>query len=128
MILSFKQPILTGRYLIVVAPALALAGAIAITSLWQARRPLAVLAFAVVMVGAGLRVEHWYRLDTENWRGAVAYVNGQRTPADDVVVAPVYALHGLRFYDGSTEVRYRRIRRRTFIYLWGYDRADRANP
>jgi len=41
-------------------------------------------------------------------------------------VAPVYALHGLRFYDGSTEVRYRPIRRRTFIYLWGYNRADRA--
>jgi hypothetical protein len=126
LILSFHQPILTARYLIVVAPALALAGAITITSLWQARRSLAVLALAAVIVAAGLRIVHWYGRDTENWRAAVAYVNSERAPTDDVIVAPVYALHGLRFYDGSTEVRYRPIRRRTFIYLWGYNRADRA--
>jgi mannosyltransferase len=126
LILSFRQPILNGRYLIVVAPALALAGAIAITSLWQARRSLAVLVLAAVIVAAGLRIVHWYELDTENWRAAVAYVNSERASTDDVVVAPVSALHGLRYYDGSTEVRYRPIRRRTFIYLWGYDRADRA--
>ena len=78
---------------------------------------------AVLAVSA-VRTVQWYGQGDEDWRAAVAYVDRQRGANDDVAVTPSWALPGFRFYDGSTEISYAPIRRRTFVVALGYSRAD----
>jgi mannosyltransferase len=104
VLVSFIQPIFTDRYLIVATPGISLAAALAIVALWRVRQAAALVLLAGVLALSLARIGHWYGRNTEDWRAAVAYVQQKRRPSDDVVVAPTWALFGLRFYDGSTEI------------------------
>jgi mannosyltransferase len=98
------QPILVQRYAIVVTPALALAGAVAIVALTRLRRTAAIVALTAVVALSALQISRWYRSETENWRAAVGYAeiaHGGRLP---IVVAPAYAVEGFRFYAPTTPI------------------------
>ena len=125
-LVSLHQPILADRYLIVVAPGLALAAAVTVSALARRRRALGVVALAAVVAVAGVRIVQWYTLRPEDWRAATTHLEAVRTPVDDLIVAPAYAVHGLRFYDRSVAVTRPPVRRRTFVLLWGDGREERA--
>jgi hypothetical protein len=119
IVVSFLQPILVARYAIVITPGLALAAAVPFTTLWRRWPAVALLGLVAVLAGSAIQIGHWYGEQREDWRSAVAYVARERGPEDDTIVVPVTRLEGLRFYDGATDVSYRPVRRRTFIYVWG---------
>ena len=117
LLVSTAHPILLSRYAIVIAPALALAGAVAIAALAQARRELAVGALALLIAISGYRIVEWYRSVPEDWRGAVAFIAGERGPSDAVVVTPSWALAAYRYYDPITAVEESAAGRRAFVVV-----------
>ncbi len=86
--ISLFKPLFTDRYLIVVLPALSLAGALVVTS---GGRPAAVAATVVVLVVALQRVGDWYTGFVEqDWRAAAALVERRAAPPDTIVVQPAW--------------------------------------
>ena len=108
LVVSLARPVFLDRYLVVAAPAFALLGGVALTSVGRYARPVLVAVVAVATL-AGLA--QWYSLGTggnwrgEDWRSAVAYVRARTTA--DVVVIPWWAhdaadYYGARAVDTST--------------------------
>ena len=98
---SVVKPILLGRYLIVTAPALALLGAVTITAI--RKRAVAYLLLAATLAIGAYRTVDWYRAPSvEGWRDAVAYVEGEREPGDQVFVEPREDDEPYRYYSGRS--------------------------
>jgi mannosyltransferase len=93
---SYFKPMLVDRYLIVSAPALALAAAYAATRL--GRRAGAAALVVLVLVSL-THVRHWYdSLVEQDWRGAVRYVEREKGPADPIHVHPSFLTAPVDFY------------------------------
>jgi len=86
--ISYFKPMLVDRYLIVTAPALALAASYAIARLGR----LAGAAALVVLVAVGLvHVRDWYHSPIpEDWRGAVAHATVVGHPGEQILVYPSF--------------------------------------
>lgn len=92
---SLVEPILTGRYMMLTVPGLALYGALGLVDLWStyrvadaAGRAWRVAATAVVGVAALTGVVVWLQgHEVENWRGAARYVFAEARPGDQVLFA-----------------------------------------
>ena len=97
--ISYFKPMLVDRYLIVTAPALALAASYAITRLGR----LAGATALVVLVAVGLvHVRDWYRSPIpEDWRGAVAHAEGGGHPGEQILVYPSFMGDPAVYYAGS---------------------------
>jgi uncharacterized membrane protein len=97
--ISYFKPMLVDRYLIVTAPALALAASYAVSRL--GRR--AGTAALVVLVAVGLvHVRDWYRSPvTENWRAAVADAEHGSRPDDQILVYPSFMGDPAVYYGGA---------------------------
>ena len=96
---SVVKPILLGRYLIVATPALALLGAVAITSIRY--RSAAYVTLAACLAIGAVRTVEWYRAPSvEAWRQAVAYVEANRGANDQVFVEPRDDDEPYRYYAG----------------------------
>jgi 4-amino-4-deoxy-L-arabinose transferase-like glycosyltransferase len=91
------KPLLVGRYLIVVVPALALVAAIGVFAIpW---RSLSTLAMAALLAGSGFGLYIWYTHGSiEDWRGATHQVLAAQRPGDGLVVAPKDALPAVAYY------------------------------
>lgn len=84
---SVLQPVLLGRYLIVIAPALALLGAAAIMRI---RAPLlAGAAGAAVLAVSARAVDDWYGAVHEGWRDAASVAERAQRAGTAVAVQPV---------------------------------------
>jgi mannosyltransferase len=93
---SVFKPMLLDRYLIVAAPALALASAYAVSRLGQ--RAGAVALVALVAVGL-LHVRDWYGSFIEqDWRGAVALAERERQPSEQLLVYPGWLYAPVTYY------------------------------
>jgi hypothetical protein len=131
-----RQPIVVARYAIVLAPALALCGALLLTTVARARggRTVAVAALVAVLAISGYRIFDWYRSVPEDWRGAAAYVVRERGPNDTVVVAPAWAYEAFRYYDATTSLAFSPPTGRTLLVLRSSEesiasiRADMLGP
>ena len=86
--ISYIKPMLVDRYLIIAAPALALAAAYAISKLGR----LAGTAALVVLVVVGVfHVRDWYRSPIpEDWRGAVGHALETGHPGEQILVYPSF--------------------------------------
>jgi len=124
LLVSAWQPILVPRYAIVITPALALAGAVAIAAIARARREVAACALVVLIAVSGYRIVDWYRGEAEDWRGAVAYVASERRPNDAVIVAPKWATDAFRYYDTTTPVAFAPPTGRTIALVRATERDD----
>jgi mannosyltransferase len=118
------QRILVERYLIVIAPALALAGAVLVVTLAHVRREAGVLALVVLIAVSGYQISRWYRGQIEDWRDAVEYVRRERGPNDAVVVGPKWAIDAFRYYDPTTPVPSAPPTGRTFMFVRASDEGD----
>jgi hypothetical protein len=98
------QPILVSRYLIVITPALALAGAAAIASAARRRVGITAAALAVLIGVFAFRIVEWCRSVPEDWRGAAAFITREQRPGDPIVVAPSWSLLAYRYYDPTSPV------------------------
>lgn len=119
LVVSVVQPILVVRYTVVIAPALALAAAFPLALLLTRSRPLAVVVLVALIAVSGQRLIEWYRSAPEDWRGAVAYVNAQQHPGDQVVVAPLWAQDAFSYYDAEQLLDEAARSRRTFVVVYG---------
>ena len=113
---SVVKPILLGRYLIVATPALALLGAVAITSIRY--RPVAyVMLVACLAIGAARTVE-WYRAPSvEAWREAVTYLEAHRGVRDQVFVEPRDDDEAYRYYAGRLSAQGKPASRTLWVVL-----------
>ena len=118
-LVSIVQPILWPQYAIVTTPALALAAAVTVSTLYRARRAVGAIALLIVVGLAGYRIAHWYRSVPEDWRGATAYVARERRPGDAVLVAPPWAIDAFRYYDRATPLASTLSTGKTFVLVFG---------
>jgi mannosyltransferase len=118
-LVSVVQPILWPQYAIVTTPALALAAAAFVSTLYRSRRTGAAIAIVVIVGFSGYRIAHWYRSAPEDWRGATAYVSRERHPGDAVLVAPPWAIDAFRYYDQTTPLASELSTGRTFVLVFG---------
>jgi len=97
--ISYFKPMLLDRYLIVSVPALALAGAYAISRLGRWAGAVALVALVVV----GLtHVRDWYGSVVEQeWRGAVHYVEREKLASDQLLVYPGWLGDPVIYYASS---------------------------
>jgi len=129
VVTSFVQPIVVPRYAIVITPALALLAAHSITTLAAARPSAAIALLAAIVVVAGVRITQWYAKTPEDWRGAVAYVQAHRTPADAIAVTPAWAVPAFRYYDADSALGTTSRSGRTFVVVRtgkGHERVSGA--
>jgi mannosyltransferase len=92
---SLVEPILSGRYMMLSVPGLALYGALGLVDLWStyrvadaAGRAWRVVATAVIGLAALAGVVVWLQgHEVENWRGAAKYVFAEAQPGDQVLFA-----------------------------------------
>ena len=91
------KPLLEGRFLIVVVPALVLVAAAGILWLPRAARPL-LLVTLLALSAVGL--ERWYSWEpAEDWRAATRVVAEAAEPGADVVIEPWSGVFALRYYE-----------------------------
>ncbi|HEX4778172.1 MAG TPA: glycosyltransferase family 39 protein [Acidimicrobiia bacterium] len=92
------KPLLVGRYLIMVVPALALVAAVGVCAIpW---RSLSVVAMAALLAGSGFGLSIWYTHGSiEDWRGATHQVLVAQRPGDALVVAPRDATPTVTYYE-----------------------------
>jgi hypothetical protein len=138
--ISYFKPMLVDRYLIVMAPALALASAYAVSRLG---RPAAYVALSILVLAGLVHVHDWYGSPvSENWRGAVAYAKDGTTSGEQMLVYPGWMGDPAVYYARSevdlTE-RFKRDRARVVALVqdesmvrdWviggGYQIVDRRN-
>ena len=113
---SVGKPILLGRYLIVATPALALLGAVAITSIRY--RPLAYVTLAGCLAIGAARTVQWYRAPSvEGWREAIAYVDANRGANDQVFVEPREDDEPYRYYAGRPSAKGEPVSRKLWVVL-----------
>jgi mannosyltransferase len=94
--ISYFKPMLVDRFLIVALPALALASAYAISRLGRWAGP-AGLAVAVAI--SLTHVRDWYdSLVEQDWRGAVAYVEREKQPQEQLLVHPDWLSSPVEYY------------------------------
>ncbi|MBA2280953.1 MAG: glycosyltransferase family 39 protein [Acidimicrobiia bacterium] len=121
------KPLLLARYLVVVVPALALLVAVAVRRLPRAVAAVALVAVAVVSLQG---VADWYEVGSfEDWRTAVASVEGSARPGDQVVVLPGRAVAAVRYY--GPELRTLspgNLGAATGDRLWLIDRLSQRGP
>ncbi|MSO96172.1 MAG: hypothetical protein EXQ81_10360 [Thermoleophilia bacterium] len=129
ILVSLIQPILVGRYAIVIAPAIALAAAFPIALALSRHRPVGIVVLVALLAVSGYRVTTWYRSVPEDWRSAVEYVSAQKRPGDDVVIAPFWSWRAFAYYDGEQPLGETAGKRRTFlvVYAWPRDRSELAD-
>ena len=98
-LLSYVKPMFKERYLIGAMPAFPLLAAIGLTALRPVLlRPLAVLALvglALVPIANGLEIRQ-----SENWRGAVAYLESNAEPGDGAIFISKRGQLGYEYYGG----------------------------
>lgn len=126
IVISQVQNILLAWYAIVTTPALALAASTPIAAALRGRRPLAVaaaIAMVAVLAMSGYRVNAWYDEETEDWRAAAAHVAREARPGDRLVVVPEWAGTAYEYYDPEREIDRDIGDRRTFVLVYGFDRA-----
>jgi hypothetical protein len=91
------KPLLVGRFLIVVVPALAMVAALGVVRC-RDRRLAAVVAAALIIVSV-LGVASWHREDgREPWRQATASVLAAAAPGDALVVVPAQLEPTVEYY------------------------------
>ena len=94
---AFVKPLLEGRFLIVIVPALVLVAATGIVWLPSAARPV-LLAALVALSAVG--IERWYSWEpAEDWRSAAQIVAEVAEPGADVVIEPWSGVFALRYYE-----------------------------
>jgi mannosyltransferase len=119
---SIVQPILVPRYVLVIAPALALLGAHAIVALAPRSPRLVALSCVAVLAASGYWIVHWYGRTPEDWRGAASYVAAEARPGDAVVLAPPWPKVAYRYYTPDRPLASRAPLRRTLVVM----RLDRG--
>ena len=128
VLISQIQNILTSQYLLVIAPALALAAAVPIAAALQGGRVPAAVAVATVVAlvaFSGYRIAKWYDEPRENWRSAAAYVAREARPGDAVVVTPYFSRIAYSYYDPDRPIERVAPQRRTLIVFYGGSAAER---
>ncbi len=127
VLVSQIQNILTPQYLLVIAPALALAAAVPIAAaLHGGRVPAAVGVAAIVALVAisGYRIARWYDEPREDWRSAAAYVAREARAGDAVVVTPYFSRIAYSYYDPDRPIEQIARRHRTLIVFYGGSEAE----
>lgn len=118
IVVSQVQPILVVRYLIVIAPALALAAAFPVALALSRRRAAGVVALLALVAVSGYRLVDWYQRVPEDWRGAASYIASERQTRDAIVVAPFWAGDAYRYYEANARIDETAGARRTFVILY----------
>ena len=104
LLISFFKPLLASRYLLVALPGLALATAIALTSL--RRRWLIVSAGAVVLVFAGVGTLEWYtEAPNEEWAEMAEHVRAHERADDAILFYAPEIIRPFGYYAGYYTAR-----------------------
>ena len=91
------KPLLEGRFLIVVLPAVVILAAAGAASLGRTAGPV---TLALLLAASAVGVERWYTAPPlQDWRGAVELLDRSVVPEADVVLHPPRAVHALRYYE-----------------------------
>jgi mannosyltransferase len=86
LLVSAFKPLVTGRYLLVGAPAVALLGAAALTSIRP--RWIAAIATVSLLLVSGRQIVAWYEREPEDWRAAGAHGKSEERNGATIALWP----------------------------------------
>lgn len=98
-LVSINRPIFTDRYLIWIQPAVYLAAAVGMVTLWKWWKPLAVIALSAIAIVNGWGM--WQQATTPykaDFRSAARAIAPQLQPGDWVIFQMPYARHAFTYY------------------------------